>query len=211
MVLKVLATLGGLPVLERLLPLPGARRHAVSAVGEVDQKVLARVRALLAKAESTEFPDEAEALSAKAQELMSRYSLQQAVLDHDHGRTPTATGRRLWMDAPYAGAKVLLVQAVATANRCRTVWRENPGFVTVVGPDTELDIVELLSTSLLVQANRAMLAAGGRSAGAARRAPAPSGSPSWSPTPPASGSGSPSSTRRPPRRRPGSTSGCCRC
>ena len=131
-----------------------------SAGGEVDQKVLARVRALLAKAESTEFPDEAEALSAKAQELMSRYSLQQAVLEHDHGRTPAATGRRLWMDAPYAGAKVLLVQAVATANRCRTVWREEPGFVTVVGPDTELDIVELLTTSLLVQANRAMLAAG---------------------------------------------------
>ena len=104
---------------------PAARRRRPE--GEVDHKVLAKVRALLAKAESTEFPEEAEALSAKAQELMSRYSLHRAVLDHDRGRAPTASGRRLWMDAPYPGAKVLLVQAVAAANRCRTVWRERPG------------------------------------------------------------------------------------
>ena len=156
-------------VLSTLCALPGAGAAAAAAGraaarrprrARVDQKVLAKVRALLAKAESTEFPDEAEALSAKAQELMSRYSLHHAVLEHDRGQAPTASGRRLWMDAPYPGAKVLLVQAVAAANRCRTVWRENPGFVTVIGPDTELDIVELLTTSLLLQANRAMLAAG---------------------------------------------------
>lgn len=96
-VLQTLRLLSTLPVLERLLPLPGECRHRVAApVGEVDQKALGRVRALLAKAESTEFPEEAEALSAKAQELMSRYSLHQAVLDHDRGRAPAVSGRRLW-------------------------------------------------------------------------------------------------------------------
>lgn len=158
--LQVLALLGTLPALEPLLPLPGARRHTHSAAGEVDQKALGRVRALLAKAEATEFPDEAEALSAKAQELMSRYSLHQAVADHERGRVPVAAARRIWIDSPYAGPKALLVQAVATANRCRAVWTENFGFVTVVGSETDLNLVELLSTSLLVQANRAMLAAG---------------------------------------------------
>ena len=158
--LELLSAMSVLPTLERLLPLPGAQRHTAATGAEVDQKVLVKVRALLAKAESTEFPEEAEALSAKAQELMSRYSLHHAVHEHDRGRAPAASGRRLWMDAPYPGAKVLLVQAVATANRCRTVWRADPGFVTVVGPDTELDIVELLTTSLLLQASRAMLAAG---------------------------------------------------
>ncbi len=158
--LQVLAALAELPVLERLLPLPGTGRHAIDPTAEVDRKVLAKVRALLAKAESTEFPDEAEALSGKAQELMSRYSLHQAVQEHGRGRAPSAAGRRLWMDAPYPGAKALLVQVVATANRCRAVWSAEPGFVTVVGADTELDIVELLTTSLLVQANRAMLVAG---------------------------------------------------
>jgi Protein of unknown function (DUF2786) len=159
-VLKVLALLGALPALEPLLPLPGAHRHTPVAVGDVDERALGRVRALLAKAEATQFPEEAEALSAKAQELMSRYSLHQAVVDHDRGRVPVAAARRLWIDSPYAGAKALLVQAVATANRCRTVWTEHLGFVTVVGSQTDLDLVELLTTSLLVQANRAMLAAG---------------------------------------------------
>jgi hypothetical protein len=160
-VLRLVAFLGSLPVLGRLLPLPGQSRHSVAATGgEVDEKALARVRALLAKAESTEFPDEAEALSAKAQELMSRYSLQQAITEHHRGRAVAAAGRRLWMDAPYPGAKALLVQVVATANRCRAVWSEKLGFITVVGTETDLDLVELLSTSLLVQANRAMLGAG---------------------------------------------------
>ena len=159
-VLQVLALLGTLPALEPLLPLPGACRHTTAAPVEVDEKALGRVRALLAKAEATEFVEEAEALSAKAQELMSRYSLQDAVADHDRGRALGAAARRMWIDSPYAGAKALLVQAVAMANRCRAVWTENLGFVTVVGSETDLKLVELLTTSLLVQANRAMLAAG---------------------------------------------------
>jgi hypothetical protein len=164
-VLKVLSLLSRLPVLEPLLPLPGVCRHPVAAAGEVDQKALGRVRALLAKAEATKFSEEAEALSAKAQELMSRYSLHQAVAASERGQAPVAAARRIWIDSPYAGPKAVLVQAVATANRCRAVWAENLGFVTVVGSETDLDLVELLTTSLLVQANRAMLAAGRQARG----------------------------------------------
>jgi hypothetical protein len=57
-------------------------------------------------------------------------------------------------------AKALLVGAVAEANRCRTVLSEKLGFTTVLGDEVDLEIVELLSTSLLVQATRAMVAAG---------------------------------------------------
>lgn len=162
-VIRVLNLLGRLPVLGTLLPPPGTYRYTASTVSEADEKVLAKVRALLAKAEATEFADEAEALSAKAQELMSRYSLQEAVADHERGRAPVALARRIWIENPYAAAKVLLVQAVSRANRCQAVWAENPGFVTIVGSDTDLNLVELLTTSLLVQANRAMLGAGRRS------------------------------------------------
>jgi hypothetical protein len=157
---EVLELLLSLPVLQRLLPLPGESRHSVAPASEVDEKALARVRALLAKAESTEFADEAEALMAKAQELVSRYSLHQAVLDHERGRAPQVAGRRMWIEAPYAGPKAHLVQTVAEANRCRAVWSEKLGFVTVVGGETELDLVELLATSLMVQASRAMIALG---------------------------------------------------
>ncbi|PZF86534.1 hypothetical protein C1I92_01460 [Jiangella anatolica] len=126
------------------------------------EKVLGRVRALLAKAESTPYPEEAEALSAKAQELMSRYSIEQALADAltPERRTTVAAARRIWLDAPYLGPKTLLVAEVGSANHCRTVSSEKLGFVTVLGTELDLDVVEVLSTSLLVQAARAMLASG---------------------------------------------------
>ncbi|MGV0596374.1 DUF2786 domain-containing protein [Mycolicibacterium porcinum] len=167
-VLKVLRLLGTLPRLEPLLPLPGAHQHSAVAVNPTDAKALSRVRGLLAKAEATKFPEEAEALSAKAQELMSRYSLQHAIRDHEQGRAAEATARRIWIDSPYVSAKAALVQSVATANRCQMVCAEKLGFVAVIGAECDLEFVELLSTSLLVQTNRAMLAAGRTTSGHTR-------------------------------------------
>jgi hypothetical protein len=164
-VIGVLALLLTLPALPRIGPPPGFAATSAAPRRGVDQKMLARVRALLAKAESTTFPEEAEALSAKAQELMSRYSLERIVVEStasaDRGCNPhSAAARRLWLDNPYVAAKAMLVGAVAEANRCRTVLSEKLGFTTVLGDEVDLEIVELLSTSLLVQATRAMVSAG---------------------------------------------------
>jgi hypothetical protein len=160
-VIEVLAMLLALPVLARIMPPPGSAVASAPPRRGVDQKMLARVRGLLAKAESTTFPEEAEALSAKAQELMSRYSLERIVVDSAPGADPhPACARRMWLDNPYVAAKALLVGAVAEANRCRSVLAEKLGFTTVLGDEVDLEIVELLSTSLLVQATRAMVAAG---------------------------------------------------
>jgi hypothetical protein len=153
-VIEVLALLLTLPRLAQ------SRSYATGSSSHVDEKILARVRALLAKAESTAFPEEAELLTAKAQELMSRHSLHQALLDHDRGAERRPDMRRVWLDSPYVLAKALLVDAVASANRCRSVFSDHLGFVTVIGHDVDLDIVELLCTSLLVQATSAMTAAG---------------------------------------------------
>jgi hypothetical protein len=171
-----------LPALPRIVAPPGSTTVTATPRRGVDQKMLTRVRALLAKAESTTFPEEAEALSAKAQELMSRYSLERIVVESRPGagvpqylgvgaphNTADANGiadphpaaaRRLWLDNPYVAAKAMLVGAVAEANRCRTVLSEKLGFTTVLGDEVDLEIVELLSTSLLVQATRAMVSAG---------------------------------------------------
>ncbi len=159
-VIEVLALLLSLPRLPTIVPPPGSAATRSSRRG-VDQKVLARVRGLLAKAESTTFPEEAEALSAKAQELMSRYSLERIVVETDAGSDPQpGAARRLWLDSPYVAAKGLLVDAVAEANRCRAVLSEKLGFTTVLGDEVDLEIVEMLTTSLLVQATRAMVSAG---------------------------------------------------
>ncbi|MEO3786935.1 DUF2786 domain-containing protein [Actinocorallia sp. B10E7] len=114
---------------------------------------LERVRALLAKAESTQYPAEAEALVAGAQRLMTRHSLDQAALEAP-GDAPT--GVRLPVEGPYEEAKATLLHVVAEANRCRAVWQSDLGFSTVLGYPADLEAVELLYTSLLLQADTAM-------------------------------------------------------
>ena len=80
-----------LPELPLIVPVPGsASARSSASVSSVDQKVLAWVRGLLAKAESTQFPEEAEALSAKAQELMNRHAFERAV--PRCGRAPETNG-----------------------------------------------------------------------------------------------------------------------
>jgi hypothetical protein len=156
--------------IRRLPPLPAGAAPAepVHTAG-ADPRVLARVRGLLAKAESTSFPEEAEALSAKAQELMARHALERAMVDATAGTAPTAAAvRRLWLDAPYTSAKSSLVHQVAGANRCRAVSLAALDLVTVVGWPTDLDTVELLVTSLLVQAGRAMAGPRGSRTGGSR-------------------------------------------
>jgi hypothetical protein len=150
-------------VLERLCPLPGTARAGAWAAGsDADERILGKIRALLAKAESTEFPDEAEALSARAQELMAKHSIDHALLAAQSGSKDRPAARRLPVDSPYESPKATLLHAVAQANRCRSVWQKAIGMSTVVGFPSDLDAVELLYTSLLVQANTAMLREGAK-------------------------------------------------
>jgi hypothetical protein len=166
-VVQLLASLMSLNKLPQILPLPGTA-WAGAAHAAVDQKVLTRVRGLLAKAESTQFPDEAEALSAKAQELMNRHAFDRALLDASNHVPQSAASRRLWLDNPYINPKAQLVHVIADANRCRAVFHNGIGFVSLVGDELDLEITELLSTSLLVQATRAMVAEGPTRTGQSR-------------------------------------------
>ncbi|WP_432925410.1 DUF2786 domain-containing protein [Microbispora sp. CA-135349] len=176
-VLRVVHLLATLPPLERLCPVPGtARRTGGPRGGAVDERVLARVRALLAKAESTEFEAEAETFTAAAQSLMARHSIDAALLaartagqrGGGQGGAGRPEGRRLGVDAPYEGPKAMLLDVIASANRCRSVWSRHFGFATVLGFPADLAAVEMLFTSLLVQATTAMRLAGARRDGSGR-------------------------------------------
>ncbi|HMC69102.1 MAG TPA: DUF2786 domain-containing protein, partial [Mycobacteriales bacterium] len=85
---------------------------------DVDDRILERVRKLLARAEHPTTPAaEAEACSEKAATLMSRYVIDQAMLDAAGGRSrgarPAPVVRRLVLDAPYTMAKAVLLDRVA--------------------------------------------------------------------------------------------------
>jgi hypothetical protein len=155
--IDVLHLLATLPAIEVVGPAPGnARPATATAPVDLDQRMLDRVRALLAKAESTDFPQEADAFTAKAQELMTRHRIDHALLVAATGERDQPVTRRIAVDNPYEAPKTLLLQVVAEANSCRAVWTKRFGFTTVVGFPTDLDSTELLFTSLLVQATRAM-------------------------------------------------------
>lgn len=139
-----------LPALE---PLEDESRRAP---GPAASRTLTRIRALLAKAEATGYPEEAEALTAKAQELMARHSVDEALLAAGAPAPDVPGACRIGVEPPYEQAKAVLLDAVATANHCRAVWNEPLGFSTVVGFEADLEAVELLHTSLLVQATHAM-------------------------------------------------------
>ena len=163
MALGLAAVLGTLPKIARVVPPPGATVPRASPSTGDHRQQLSKVRALLAKAESTQFAEEAEALSAKAQEIISRYALEHMLDEPEEARDGGADdvqARRLWIDAPYVLPKALLIDAVAQANRCSAVVAEKLGFSTIIGASYDLEAVELLATSLLVQANRAMLGHG---------------------------------------------------
>ncbi|MGX1029080.1 DUF2786 domain-containing protein [Streptomyces sp. SAI-097] len=166
-VLELYRLLVRLPGLE---PLEAGEPSRRGRENRPESRALARIRALLAKAEATGYPEEAEALSAKAQELMARHSVDEALLAA-HAPSPDTPGAcRIGVEPPYEQAKAVLLDAVADANHCRAVWNESFGFSTVVGFEADLEAVELLYTSLLVQAEAAMTKAeAGQRAGGRKR------------------------------------------
>ncbi len=163
MALETLGVIMALPDLAVLLPPPSqwAGWRPTASNHDADDPVLAKVRALLAKAESTSFDAEAEALTAKAQQLMARHAIDEAIARNVGGaRAERPTARRFAVDDPYASAKSRLLSAVAATNGGRSVWYEEFALMAVVAFEADLDAIDTLFTSLLVQGTRAMLAKG---------------------------------------------------
>lgn len=168
--LRLAVELEHLPPLTQLTDPPSrwgstSRRVRSQPVHGERDKVLGKVRALLAKAEATNYVAEAEALTAKAQDLMTRHSIDQALLTADDERPVDVASLRVHIQAPYAGEKMQLLVEVAHSNRCKAIWLDEVSIGTLVGTPVDVDQVELLFTSLLIQATRAMAEAGARRAG----------------------------------------------
>jgi len=143
---------------------------------EKRDRILAKVRALLAKAESTEFRDEAETYTAKAQELIAAHAIDIALLEAKEGRGQVVT-RVIDVPKPYPKEKFILLSGIARANNSRAIlgvedsvfarmvddrsYLDYDGEIaTLVGYESDLEAIELLFTSLLVQAVNEMLAHG---------------------------------------------------
>lgn len=125
-------------------------------------ELLDRVRKLLAKAEDEGVtPQEAEALTAKAAELMARYGIDRARLGALHPETDRPADRVFTLDNPWAAVKAHLLSGLASALRCQCVLitRREPGTrLHVFGYASDIERADIMFTSLLVQMARGLAA-----------------------------------------------------
>ncbi len=130
---------------------------------EVNLSKLGKIRAMLDKAESTaaEFPAEAEALTAKAIDMMETYRITEAMIAdaaplQDRGQiieTEILVG-----SGPYVMARVDLASNIGRAHSVKvlTASRYEGRVVYLIGYETDVALTEMLYTSLLVQATSAL-------------------------------------------------------
>jgi hypothetical protein len=125
--------------------------------------ILQRVRAMLAKADSTEFEGEAEVFRAKADALMTKYTIEQWQLDAADdvdaaGREPQRRDVNIswYWDPAYDHLKLdmfTLFSNVAKHCRCKVIWWNTieQRDIPVLGLLADLDYFDLLFTHLQIQ------------------------------------------------------------
>jgi hypothetical protein len=144
---------------------------------EPSTALLDRVRKLLAKAEAQGVtPHEAEALTAKAAELMARYGIDRAMLAATRPETDQPDNRVIDIANPWAQVRAHLLAGLAGAMRCQCILlnADAPGArVHIFGYRSDLERTDILYTSLLLQMAHGLTAsvppAGARSPRAWRR------------------------------------------
>ncbi|WP_051139719.1 DUF2786 domain-containing protein [Aestuariimicrobium kwangyangense] len=133
------------------------------------ESVITRIGKLLAKAESTDSVDEAEALFAKAQALASRYSVELAVARRSQAKTEAReTPEERTIDLGRPGQHHLkqiaaLFLVVATANDVRCLIATNSSVMYPMGFPSDLDVTEAIHVALseqMVRFGNAWLRAG---------------------------------------------------
>jgi hypothetical protein len=139
--------------------------------GDPSATLLAKIRKLLAKAEGTDNANEAEAFSAKAAQLIAAHRV-----DPHHVAAALASGelglRRIVIGrGAYARARLALLAAVAGNHDCEVVFETGPSGMTatVAGYRSDLDVTEVLYTSLHAQAANRMAAVRRRTPAATQR------------------------------------------
>lgn len=124
-------------------------------------KMLERVRALMAKAASTTFPEEADAFRQKADQLMAEYAIEQwqvEELEAGRGTRPVPEKRMMnfdwWRTNPFRSQLWWLFDAVGKHCRCKVVTQKadyRDMAIPVFGIRSDLDWFDMLFTSLMIQ------------------------------------------------------------
>jgi hypothetical protein len=121
---------------------------------EAPDRLLDRVRKLLAKAEAEGVTAaEAQALTAKAAELMAKYGIDRALLAATQPETDKPGDRIVEIYNPWGRVQAHLLCGLAAALRCQSilVTADSGLRVHIFGYDSDLERTDVLYTSVLIQ------------------------------------------------------------
>jgi hypothetical protein len=121
---------------------------------DAPDRLLDRVRKLLAKAEAEGVTaEEAQALTAKAAELMAKYGIDRALLAAARPETDKPDNRIVEIYNPWARVQAQLLCGLAAALRCQCILLPpGPGQrVHVFGYASDIERTDVLYTSVLIQ------------------------------------------------------------
>jgi hypothetical protein len=121
---------------------------------EAPDKLLDRVRKLLAKAEDESCtPPEAQALTAKAAELMAKYGIDRALLAAVRPETDAPASRFVDIDNPWGRVKAHLLCGLGSAMRCQAIMLTSRSGLRIhlFGYASDIERVDVLYTSVLIQ------------------------------------------------------------
>jgi hypothetical protein len=121
---------------------------------EAPDKLLDRVRKLLAKAEDESVtPPEAQALTAKAAELMAKYGIDRALLAAARPETDAASSRMVDIDNPWGRVKAHLLCGLGSALRCQCIMLTTKAGLKIhmFGYASDIERADMLYTSVLIQ------------------------------------------------------------
>lgn len=122
--------------------------------GSADLRLVDRVRKLMAKAEASAHPHEADAFAQKAADLVARHRIDPQQLAAAAAGTEELAIRKILLGrGAYVRGRLALLMAVADAHDAKVVFGSRPEGTTayVAGYAIDLDVVEVMYQSLHAQ------------------------------------------------------------
>tara|TARA_R110002012_G_scaffold159568_1_gene321217 strand:- start:79 stop:858 length:780 start_codon:yes stop_codon:yes gene_type:complete len=130
------------------------------------EKVLSTIQKLLNQAENTDFEEEAQAFLAHAERLMTKYDIEEALLAQAGKPISDSINKaQFWFDSNnYQGPRMRLVTGVARAHGLTDIIQLHPQYrdgkkqvaIEVFGYESDLEYLNMLVTSLFMQAGEAV-------------------------------------------------------
>jgi len=118
------------------------------------QDVIRKVEALLQRANNTDFPEEAKSCQQKAQELMTKYQVEESSL-FGTKRDEVITSKVVTIDAPYVIDKSCLLGSIARENFCRVL--RGSGYAVIYGYESDIELSLVMYRMLLTDMIRQMM------------------------------------------------------